>query len=100
MTEEEAAHYCCVSYSQFRKRVAVTWSTTHQDKALVEGWGLFWVIDNGKPIKTARQMILPATGRFKHRLEATNFVVAAAKQRSELHILALQVCAASAVPRR
>lgn len=22
LTEEEAAHYCCVSFSQFRKRVA------------------------------------------------------------------------------
>lgn len=73
----------------------MTWTDKHAAAAKAEGWELSAVIDNGKPVKSWYYQIFDAGGPFTSRGHAAQFVVARAKQRSGLHILALQTCAAS-----
>ncbi len=75
----------------------MNWTDEHALAARAEGWELGIVINSGRPAKEWYYQIFPAGGPFLNSAQATQFVIAKAKQRSALHILALQTCAASQV---
>jgi len=75
----------------------MNWTDAQQAAALTEGWGIFYVVEEGRPVKTAVPFILAIDERFPHRFAATQHVFNVAKLRSVLHIQALQVCAAAKV---